>query len=135
MSDDPGTQAGNRARTKKVVLGGQEYDLKLTAGHVRYAQLKDVNVLEGSDRSNLEWGGHLVYVALLPELEDGTDEAVVQRWLMDSEGWRDICAFLVNQFFDASEAMEKSLAPRHQERIEKKREQAIQQVLSGLTST
>lgn len=118
-------------RSRTVVLGGKQRTLKLTAGHIRYAQLEDVDPMEGAGRTDLEWGARLVYVALLPELED-TEEKVVMKWLMDCEEGEEICGWLVSQFFEASETLEKSLAPRQKDRIQEKRQEAMQKTLEGL---
>lgn len=122
-------------RTKTVTLGGKERTLKLTAGHVRYAQIKGIEVIPEEVRtSDMAFGTHLVYLMLLPDLSDDEGEDDVMRWLMDCEESEALCAWAINRFFDAEEVLGESLAERHKKRIKERQNEMLEQMMARLGS-
>lgn len=134
--------SNNELRSRTVTLGGTEYELKLTAGAIGLAHARGIPVSIDDEmrQSDIALGMHLLYIALQPQISKDVDKERVMQWLAERDDGEELCAWVIGQYMDASEAVKNSMAPRHQKMIQKRQDEVMNELLnrlgsSGMTST
>ena len=121
-----------QART--VELGGEEYTVRLTAAAIGIAHERGISVIidEQMQRSDIAMGMHLLYIALQTELPREVSKEQVMKWVGERDDQFELCAWMCGQYLDANELVKKSFAPRHQEMIQQRGSEALQQMMKRI---
>lgn len=105
-------------RSKEIPLFGGTYDLKLTAGNFRLAQLRgksiDPSALNSGERGDFDVGCQLAYIALLPSLPDNKTEEDVVEEMIENEVATDAAQHCLAQYLEMQGELKKFLRERSQ---------------------
>ena len=127
-------------RSRVIEVHGNPIELKLTPASFGLAHARGVSVeIDDEMKSNdFVLAMHLLWIAAQ---RNWPGDPLGKVDFLDAIAARDdeeeLCAWIIGEYMDATEALKKSYAPRHRERIEAQQKQTIQDLLEryGLSRT
>ena len=130
----------DKQRSRTIDVQGNEIKLKLTPAAFGIAHARGVSVaIDDQMKSNdFVLAMHLLWIAAqadLPKKLLGKEDFIAAVATRDDQ--QDLCAWIIGEYMDATDALKKSYAPRHRERIEAQQKKTMREVLQryGLSPT
>lgn len=123
---------GDELRSKTLDIGGREVEVRLTPAAFGLAHARGIPVAidEQMQKSDFALAMHLLWIAAQPELPKDADKEEVMQAVATRDDQDALCAWIIGQYMDATDALKKSFAPRHQEQIAAQKSEMMKQVLS-----
>ena len=127
-------------RSRVIDVLGNKIKLKLTPATFGIAHMRGVSVAIDDEMKSNDFvlAMHLLWIAAqrdFPKKLLGKEDFI--NAIAERDDQQELCAWIIGEYMDATEALKKSYAPRHLKRIEAQQKQTIQEVLEryGLNRT